>query len=140
MNIFEIYSLLFTDTLVSNLVFSTNDEVILNSMKGFGIYNNLRMIIIATSSAILAISLNYLLGRILYNIFAFSKDSANHLRYRNFAQLLSKYIIAFLLLCGIPFWGKFVAVLAGFCRLNLLKVLLICSFAKLCYYVYLLLF
>lgn len=140
MNELEIYSLLFTDTLVSNLVFSTNEEIILNSMKGFGKYNNLKMLASAEVSAILAINLNYLFGRILYNIFAFSKDSIFHLRYKNFITLISRYSLIFLLLGGLPFWGKFIVLLAGFCRLNLFKVLLICSFAKLCYYVYLLLF
>lgn len=130
----ESYSLLFTDTLVSNLAINVNEELVLSSMKLFGTYNNLIIIPVITTAFLIASSFNYLLGRLLFNILNAPSDPSNKLRYANFVKIIFRYKIIILLLVVAPFYGKLISVLVGFCRLGFTKTLAILGFAKFCYY------
>ena len=137
MNNLESYSLLFTDSLVSNLAINANAEFVIYSMKMFGNYSHWLMIIIASSAFIVAISLNYLLGRLLFNIFKYGAEPRSDLLKLPF--LNSKSIFLILLLSAIPFFGKFIPLFAGLKRLKFMYVIWVCAIAKFCYYGYILL-
>ena len=138
MNQFEAYSLLFTDSLVSNLVISINRELIIDSMKIFGTYNNLLICIVATIASIIANSINYFFGRILLNIFYFPENEQAVYALKQLVHLYLKYSVIILSLVIVPFWGRFIPLSAGFIKMNFIKVLTISALMKLCYYIYIL--
>ena len=141
MNCFENYTLLFTDTLTSNLVFIFKSEMALSIMKVFGYYDVWLMVIIASFANICAGVINYIFGITTFKILKSpahnSNDHINQLsqiRINKFKK--SQFIPIFLLLASVPFWGKFVLLFAGFIRLNFVKTIIITSFAKIVYYAY----
>lgn len=140
MNKIEAYTLLFTDSLVGNLAVSFNKEFVVHSMNLLGGYDPLIMLIICNLANILAIILNYFFGKVLFNIANYTKEKIFYLRYNQLKAIFTKYYIIFLLLSTVPFFGKIIYVIAGFCNFNFLKLLLICSGLKLGYYYYILLF
>jgi len=121
----ESYSLIFTDSLVSNLAINFHREFALYSAKMFGDYNAFLIVLTVTIAFLLASLLNYIFGRMLNNVFGVQNNSlaANN----NFFYLL-------LIASIIPMVGKFIITLAGFKKLNPLKVLCLCGSLKLCYY------
>ncbi|WP_253307465.1 MULTISPECIES: DedA family protein [unclassified Rickettsia] len=131
---FETYSLLFVDSFVANLAIGFQRELIFHSMKMFGIYNPLMMLLVAVCACLAAITVNYIFGRILLNIFYFSKDEKNILRHKKFAQFCLKYDVILLSLIIFPFWGSFISLFAGFFRINFLKLLSVGCIVKACYY------
>jgi membrane protein YqaA with SNARE-associated domain len=52
----------------------------------------------------------------------------------------SRYLLLFLALSAVPFFGKFILVFAGFCRTNLSLTIAITVFSKLIYYSYFMLY
>jgi len=137
MNLTEIYLLLFTDTLVSNLAINTSAELVIHSMKIFNSYNPYTIIVVSTISFALASSINYLLGIICHKVLAPLANDEIALSQNKIEQIRrSKYFLLLLLLSAAPFFGKFVLVFAGFCRINLILTITIAVFAKLVYYSY----
>lgn len=134
MNQFEAYSLLFVDSLVSNLVIGFQNELIFHSMKMFGGYNSLIMLLVAVCASLSGHTVNYIFGRIVLNIFYASRNEQNILRHKNLTKLYYKYEIFILFLTAFPFWGCFISLFSGFFKTNFLKFLSICSLAKICYY------
>ena len=130
MDKFESYALLFTDSFFSNLVFSISDELVLYTMRSFGNYDNAIILAVVIVANLIAICANYLVGIVLSNILG--KPSP-----KKFIE--TKYNIIFLLLVVIPFFGKFIAVIAGLLRINFARTLLVTTLAKICYYSILLL-
>ncbi len=129
----EIYTLLFVDTLVSNLAFIFNTEIFINSMQVFG-YNKVNIIIVATLAYFASILINYFLGKITYNILA--PISANKQQSLERMELVRnhRFLPLILLLGGVPMMGKFVILFAGFCRVRLLMVISFAMIAKLTYF------
>ena len=130
----EIFTLLFTDTLTSNLVFNTSTELVLHSMKMFGIYNADLTILIASIAYMFACIVNYVLGMVSYKVLSpLSKEEAttniniDKIRKNKFLSLL-------LMISAYPFFGKFIILFAGFCRIRLILVLAIGVSTKIAYY------
>jgi membrane protein YqaA with SNARE-associated domain len=132
----EAYWLLFTDSLVGNLIINLNNEFIVYSMKIFAVYNHLLIIIIATIACTCATIINYLFGRVILRIFYPTKKEQLNNNYQYFSQMFLKYNILILCLMIIPFWGKFIPFVAGFSKSNFAKVLIVSTIVKLCYYIY----
>lgn len=133
----EIYLLLFTDSLVSNFAINNSTELAIFSMKIFSsLYNPYIVLATATCAVIVAFSANYLLGIACYKILApmnaeeSNKDNTKRIE----AIRRSKLLPIILLLSGIPFFGKFIILFAGFCRVSFIKAIMIGSFAKFVYY------
>ncbi|MGL4226942.1 MAG: YqaA family protein [Rickettsia sp.] len=134
MNQFEAYSLLFVDSFVSNLVISFQNELIFHSMKMFGGYNSLIMLLVSTCAALSGNTVNYIFGRVVLNIFYTSKNEQNILRHKNLTKLYYKYELFILFLMVFPFWGCFISVFSGFFKTKCLKFLGVGCLAKVCYY------
>ncbi|NRB11572.1 MAG: DedA family protein [Rickettsiaceae bacterium] len=129
----EIYALLFVDTLVSNLAFNINTEIVINSMLVFD-YNKIIIIIVTAMAYFVSILINYLFGKITYNILA--PISADKEKSQDRMGLIknSRFLPLILLISGIPMMGKFVILFAGFCKVRLLMVISFAMIAKLTYY------
>jgi membrane protein YqaA with SNARE-associated domain len=141
MNKTEIYSLLFTDTLVANLAFTPSAEVAIYTMKIFNNYNNYLIIIITASAFFIASCINYALGMACYKILAPFNAQERKLSLSRIEQLRnSKYLFLFLALGAVPFFGKFVSFAAGFCRVNVILAIAFISCIKCAYYIYFIMF
>ncbi|MGX6960453.1 MAG: DedA family protein [Rickettsia endosymbiont of Pentastiridius leporinus] len=131
---FEAFSLLFVDSFVSNIIIGFQHELIFHAMKMLGNYDFFIMLIVATYAALCGNVVNYIFGKCAFNIFYYSKNEQNILRYKNLAMLYHKYDIFILLLIAFPFWGCFVALFSGFFKIRFLKFLSVGCIAKACYY------
>ena len=139
MSITEAYLLLLVDSFVSNLVFCTSDEVIFNTMKVFGIYNNYIILAVATGAYFLSITVNYLFGVLCYNIFSTKISDKTGGERINLVKE-SKYLPLIILLSFINFYGKFIILFMGFCRVNIYLVIVLALTSKILFYSYLLWF
>jgi len=137
---FEIYLLLFTDVLTANFAFNTSSEIVLDTMKLFGNYHKPLMLLVALIAYAFSIGINYMLGVVCYKILTPLGEEQNQLNakinsIKNFKLLPIIIAISFL-----PFFGKFIVLLAGFCRIKFKMVLLISVITKLVYYSFLIFF
>jgi len=137
---FEIYLLLFTDVLTANFAFNTSSEIVLDTMKLFGNYHKPLMLLVALIAYAFSIGINYILGVVCYKILTPLGEEQNQLNakinsIKNFKLLPIIIAISFL-----PFFGKFIVLLAGFCRIKFKMVLLISVITKLVYYSFLIFF
>ena len=129
------YSLLFTDSLVSNFVFNISTELALHSMKIFGLYNSYLVIMLASLAFMLAACINYGLGILCYNILAPLKSEGINTNNINTDKIRrNKYLPFFLLLSAVPFFGKFIMLFAGFCKVRPTLAISIGSLSRLIYY------
>lgn len=131
---FDAYSLLFVDSFVSNLIIGFQRELVFYSMKMFGNYNSLIMLIIAICASICGNIVNYIFGRCTLNIFYSSKNEQNILRHKNLTRLYRKYDTFILLLIVFPFWGSFISLFSGFFKTKFLKFMGLGCLVKTCYY------
>ena len=138
MNQIEVYTLLFTDSLVSNLVISLDKELIFHTMKVFGDHNKVAIVLTSTTASIFANCINYFLGRVLFNFFYLTKNNMGNRVYDAYSQFIARYHVFVLMLSIIPFWGKFIILLTGFTKVNFFRVIGISGLMKLCYYTVLL--
>lgn len=125
---FEAYSLLFTDILVSNLIFIGTTDIAFGSMQIFGNYNRWLIILVAIFGYMLSTGINYLFGIVCYKILAPTSINKAHLFNNN------KYLPLILALSCIPFFGKFIVLFAGFCKVRFRTVFFIATSSKLAYY------
>jgi|GEM_PF-877606 membrane protein YqaA with SNARE-associated domain len=137
---FEIYLLLFTDVLTANFAFNTSSEIVLDTMKLFGNYHKPLMLLVALIAYAFSIGINYILGVVCYKILTPLGEEQNQLNakinsIKNFKLLPIIIAISFL-----PFFGKFIVLLTGFCRIKFKMVLLISVITKLVYYSFLIFF
>ena len=137
---FEIYLLLFTDVLTANFAFNTSSEIVLDTMKLFGNYHKPLMLLVALIAYAFSIGINYILGVLCYKILTPLGEEQNQLNakinsIKNFKLLPIIIAISFL-----PFFGKFIVLLTGFCRIKFKMVLLISVITKLVYYSFLIFF
>ena len=133
----EIYLLLFTDSLVSNFAINNSTELATFSMRIFSsLYNSYIVLATATCAVIVAFSANYLLGIACYKILApMNTEESNQGNSKRIEAIRrSKLLVIILFLSGVPFFGKFIILFAGFCRLSFIKAITIGSFAKFIYY------
>lgn len=137
---FEIYLLLFTDVLTANFAFNTSSEIVLDTMKLFGNYHKPLMLLVALIAYAFSIGINYILGVVCYKILTPLGEEQNQLNakinsIKNFKLLPIIIAISFL-----PFFGNFIVLIAGFCRIKFKMVLLISVITKLVYYSFLIFF
>lgn len=137
---FEIYLLLFTDVLTANFAFNTSSEIVLDTMKLFGNYHKPLMLLVALIAYAFSIGINYILGVVCYKILTPLGEEQNQLNakinsIKNFKLLPIIIAISFL-----PFFGKFIVLITGFCRIKFKMVLLISVITKLVYYSFLIFF
>ena len=138
MNNLELYILLFTDTFVSNLAINNSTELALYSIKIFNsFYNSYVVLFTAILSVIAAFSANYLLGIAFYKILSPMNSDESHEKGSRRIELVkeNKMLPIILLLSVIPFFGKFIILFAGFCRVPFTKTMLIGICAKFVYYI-----
>jgi membrane protein YqaA with SNARE-associated domain len=134
----EFYQLLFTDSFTGNLVVSTNVRYVLNIALSFwgyvcsvaGLFD---VIIVSVCGYLCAISINFLIGKILLKICVLSKNHTLIERNNNYSNIVFKYNQLFLLLSLVPIVGRFVPLMAGFFRLKFIEVVWFCGLCDLCY-------
>lgn len=133
----EIYALLFTDTLTSNLAINISGELVLPSMKVFGNYDNFQILLVALAAYCIAICLNYVLGILCFKVLSpiNSRDVENSKRVLDKIKN-SKAIYLLLILSAVPFFGKFILVFLGFLRFRCSHTLLLGGIMKLLYLSY----
>jgi membrane protein YqaA with SNARE-associated domain len=133
----EIYLLLFTDTLVSNFAFNNSTELAIFSMKVFGFYNPYIVIATASSAVTIAYCANYLLGIACYKILAPMNNDESGADNSKRIEVIrtTKFLPLIILLSGVPFFGKFVILFAGFCRVRFLMTIALGTLAKFIYYI-----
>lgn len=161
MNQFEIYLLLFTDVLTSNFAFNASSELVLNTMKSFGNYNNWLILLVAIIAYIFSVCINYIFGTICYKILApatknegaveHQQLSKNEDKDNNVVKNKSnieinkkisniqnfKFLPLIIAISFVPFFGKFIILLSGFCRVNFKTLFMISIFTKFVYYSFL---
>lgn len=135
MDPFEIYLLLFTDVLTSNFAFNISSELVLDTMQTFGNYNEQLMLLVAIMSYILSVCINYIFGILCYKILAPANKKASELNSKIDAIRKSRFLPIMIALSFAPFFGKFIILLSGFCRINFIQLLIISIFTKLIYYI-----
>ena len=114
MNLTEIYTLLFTDTLFSNFAFNTSSELALYSMQIFELYNPYIIIAVASAAFLVSCCINYIIGVVCYKILSPLNTEEKNGTIRIDIIRTSKYLPLLLLLSAVPFFGKFVILFAGF--------------------------
>ncbi len=135
----EKYMLILSDTLFANLAIDNSMEIAIYSVAIFGNYNPLLVLVFALAGYTVASVLNYILGRVVFNILK-PRDEEKRLKSESNINFIrgSKYLPLILLFSLVPFWGKFVPLFAGFCKVNLRLTIAICILSKLAYYCYIL--
>ena len=134
----EIYLLLFTDSLVSNFAFNNSTELAIFSMKIFQeLYNTYFVVPIATLASAIAFSANYALGIACYKILTpTNTEEPNPEKSKRIESIRkTKLLPILLILSASPFFGKFIILFAGFCRVPFARTIIIGTLAKFVYYV-----
>jgi membrane protein YqaA with SNARE-associated domain len=135
MTVLEAYWLLFTDILVANIFFTFRGEMVNKTMCMLGGYNKLNIALISAFASTIAGCINYIFGRIFYNIY---KSSNDPIMKRNYAVLKGTFSgrkILLLTLNVIPIMGKFLMLTAGFIRLSVMNICVIIFISRLIYYI-----
>ncbi|XVN42799.1 MAG: DedA family protein [Candidatus Rickettsia vulgarisii] len=135
MNQLEAYLVLFIDSVLGNLAINLDNEIIIHSMLIFNNYSSILIVIIATIASLIAVGINYSLGRILLKVFYRFKTEKFEEKYQLFSQFFAKYYIWIVFLIILPFWGKFIPVMLGFFKIDFLRILSIIAVIKLCYHI-----
>lgn len=138
MNPYEAYWLLIVDTWISNLIFSLYDSTISSAMAYFN-YNAWLINICTVLSILSAMLCNYLLGRIIYNIYNSIKASepVNYNKIYNFAIKYCFIVIIISFFLGLL---KFIILALGFLRIPIIKIFSITSIILALYYLYIVIF
>ncbi len=134
MNLTEIYTLLFTDTLVSNFAFNASSEIAISSMKIFGLHDPYIIVVVAALAFFASCCINYVLGVICYRILSPLNSEENNKNIKIDLVRNNKHLPLLLLLSAVPFFGKFIILFSGFCKVRPLLAISIGSLAKLVYY------
>lgn len=130
----EIYWLLFTDVLVSNFAISTTSEIVFDALQIFGGHNQKVILSVTMIAYMCSVCINYLFGIACYKILAPINNDEAKLNTKVFN--LNKFLPLILILSPLPFFGKFIILLSGFCRTKFRTVFIISLLTKLCYYLY----
>lgn len=135
MTLFETYTLLFIDTLVSNFAFNSSTEMAINAIKIFDSYNTYLVILAASFAFMFSSCINYIFGMACYKILSpLNTEEGESLNDRTKQMRSSPYLPLLLMLSALPFFGKFVMLFAGFCNVRPLQALAISSGSRLAYY------
>lgn len=136
----EKYMLILSDSLFANLAVDNSMEIAIYSVAIFGNYNSLLVLAFALAGYTVAAILNYILGRVMFNILR-PRDEETRKKSESNMNFIksSRYLPLILMFSVMPFWGKFVPLFAGFCKVNVRLTMGVCILSKLAYYTYLLL-
>ena len=129
----EKYMLLYFDTLVANIVFTFKGELVNSSMISFKIYNRYFIILISAVAATSAGVINYIFGKILYNIWKANVLELSTHNYLALKKILHLYPIS-ISLNVIPIINKIVMTAAGFVNLNFKATMVIIFISRIIYY------
>lgn len=135
----EKYLLILSDSLFGNLAIDNSKEIAIYSVAIFGGYSSLLVLVFALAGYTVASVLNYILGRVIFNILK-PRDEEKRKKSETNINLIrkSRFMPLVLILSAVPFWGKFVPLFSGFCRVNFKTTIGICIASKLVYYCYVL--
>jgi hypothetical protein len=133
MTLTEKYLFLFVDTFCSNLALSITDGFAVGVMKDFG-YVGFQMLSLTFLGIVCAGVVNYLFGRVLYNIFVRYMSDDNLLRYKNIKSIWDNYHFIWFWLCFIPDFAKVMLVVCGFIRFKFMRSIFFLAFFKGVYY------
>ena len=122
MSNFESYFLLWVDSFINNFSLSIAKPIVLQTMLFFG-YNSFLVISVYITAVISACLANYILGKVLYNIFvSLTKNKPhNYNKTKNIAQILL-YIIAPIL--AFINMTRFLVVFLGFMHISFLRAII----------------
>lgn len=132
---FETYLLLFTDVLVSNFAFNFSHEIAFDSMSIFGTYDIRLMILSGVAAYTISVCINYLLGGVCYKILAPADKNQSELSSKIEKLKEFKFLPLIIALSCLPFFGKFIILFSGFCRIKFKLVFFISILTKLIYYI-----
>jgi membrane protein YqaA with SNARE-associated domain len=135
MDLYEIYSLLFTDVLTSNFAFNISSEIVLDTMQTFGNYDKKIILLVAIIAYTFSICINYIFGIMCSKILAPANQKASELNSKIEIITKSRFLPIIIIISFAPFFGKFIILFSGFCRINFIKILTISVIAKLIYYI-----
>ena len=134
----ESYFLLLSDSFFTHLAIDTSTELVVHTMKIFGTYDPILIVAFAIFGFFFATIINYVLGRMIFKIVAPSDEAKQaEMNHRMDTLRDSKLLPLILAFSAAPFFGKFVILFSGFCRISLLYTISIALIAKLSYYIYL---
>jgi membrane protein YqaA with SNARE-associated domain len=133
MNLNEKYVLVFTDTLYSNLILSTQEDFAFAAMYKFGHHTTFlwEVTILAT---LCAGAVNYALGKTAYNMFLKAANQDTTDRYYAIQSIWRKFYLLPFALCLVPSLSKFIILFCGVVNFKFLRSLLLLLIFKYVYY------
>ncbi|MCP5369928.1 MAG: hypothetical protein H6909_04510 [Rickettsiaceae bacterium] len=141
MNYQELYSLIFIDSLVANIVFCFADEIAVETVRFFNHYDMGLVIILASAASILAYGVNYLFGFMVFQILKPLQSIEGKINNAQFSKLWENHFFKFvIMLSALTIYGKFIVFFAGFARINFKYIMITTLIMRLIYYSYMLLF
>lgn len=140
MNYQELYSLIFIDSFVANIVFCFANEIAVETVRVFNNYNVTLIIILASSASILAYYIDYLFGRVVFQIVKPFQKEDGKVATEQFRKLSdNNYFKILLMISALTIYGKFIVFFAGFARINFKYIMLTVLIMRPIYYSYMLL-
>jgi membrane protein YqaA with SNARE-associated domain len=131
-NFVENYIFLFGDVLFSNIAFCFKSGFVLDIMLMSGFYDASIIYIIALIAYMISISINFIFGRVLFNIYNSCIDNEEGLKnYDSLKHIFDKNL--FLLILIFSFFTQWIIILCGFLQIKFRKVLVV---ALLVYIIY----
>jgi len=131
MNLTEIYSYLFADSVITSLIFPLHSSLVYPVMLMFGGYNIPIIIAIAIAGLAVGAIGNFYLGKILLSVSRYDGNIRNENEYFKYIKSFSPYIM---LASWIPFIGALLVALTGAAGARLLKILPIFMIVNAIYY------
>jgi len=131
MSLFEAYSFLFFDSLMSVMVFVPNTTMVFHVMNIFG-YQKYYIIFVATLGSLAGVSINYLFGKILNYIK--QKQIGESEKYVRLRSLTQKRLYFLSALSFIPIVGVVVTVFLGLMRASFKRFITAALIGRLLYY------
>ena len=140
MNYQELYSLIFIDSFVANIVFCFANEIAVETVRFFNHYNIGLIIIVASSASILAYYIDYLFGRVVFHIVKPFQQKDGKIATEQFRKLSeNNYFKILLMISALTIYGKFAVFFAGFAHIRFKYIMLMTLIMRPIYYSYMLL-
>lgn len=133
---FELYFLIFIDSLVANIAICFKEEIAVFAAFAFDQHNKILLVLNATFAAIIAYIFNYYFGKIMKRILQPFQQEHAKANQQTIAKL-EKNIVARIIFVTLLFspLGKFASLFAGFTKIKLDRLVVVSFTAKLLYYI-----
>jgi len=128
------YSLLFTDSLTSSIIFMPSAEYVVDAMKTFGTYDLTLMLIIATIGATCGSLINWTLGLLLRKSENTKSLSDRQGAFKKGEKIFKKYFFWTPILSFIPLWGALIVAMSGVFRTRVIITMALVLVGRLGYY------